>query len=417
VKPTLLFFVSALSATGGGQHALARLACELTKRAYRVVVFTRPPFNPDHRYARILREAGIPVHVWRYAIANAAEKLAQRAAGLSLALPYAIAKGTDTGAGRQAGESLWHSAMAARERSRIFESLDAGQPADGAAILHVWGPAALTPTLLHWAASRRVPAIYHEMGEADEAYVRTWRLQETIAALDGARAVICSSPRVERCVRSVYRYTGSVHAIPFLIEDPGDGWQNASRRGTGTTIGVIGRLVPHKRHTDLMDAVARLRERGVDVSLLIAGDGPHRAPLERYRDENALQGCVTFTGEFDSLAEVMARFDVFAITSSSESQCMPIVEAMSYGKPAVVADSGGMPDFVVDGQTGLVVPMGDIPALTDALGRLATDPDLRATMGRRARETYLDRYTPQRIVGAIEQVYERVGSKATSARC
>jgi glycosyltransferase involved in cell wall biosynthesis len=417
VKPTLLFFVTALSATGGGQHALARLACELTKRKYRVVVFTRPPFNPEHRYVRSLRETGIPVHVWRYAIAGAVEKFAQRSAGWSLALPYAIARGTSPGIGRQAGESLWHSAMAARERSRIFKGLDAELAPQGTAILHVWGPAALTPTLLNWASSRHVPAIYHEMGEADEAYVRTWRLQETIVALEGASAVICSSPRVEACVRSVYGYAGSVYPIPFLIADPGDGWQNTSCRGTGATIGVIGRLVPHKRHTDLMDAVARLRERGVDATLLIAGDGPHRAALERYRDEKDLQGCVTFTGEFDSLAEVMAQFDIFAITSSSESQCMPIVEAMSYGKPAVVADSGGMPDFVDHGQTGLVVPMGDIPALADAIGRLATDPEMRATMGRHARQTYLDRYTPERIVSAIEQVYERVGSRATPSRC
>jgi glycosyltransferase involved in cell wall biosynthesis len=417
VKPTLLFFVTALTATGGGQNALARLAGELTKRGYRVVVFTRPPFTPGHRYARWLREAGVDVHVWPLALGNAWSRLAHKAAGLTVALPYAVAKTCGVAEGRRAGESMWHTAMAARERRQIFESLDHALPHDGPSILHVWGPATLTPTLLSWASSRSVPAIYHEMGEADEPYVRTWRLQDTVTALGAAGAVICSSPRVEACIRSVYRYTGPVFPIPFLIEDPGQGWQHAARSAADLTIGVIGRLVPHKRHTDLMDAVVRLREKGIAASLLIAGDGPHRAFLEQYRDDRELREHVRFTGEFDSLAEVMAQFDVFAITSSSESQCMPIVEAMSYGKPAIIADSGGMPDFVDHGQTGFVVPMGDIAALTDALGRLATDPHLRMAMGRRARETYLERYTQPRIVAAIEQVYERVGARAASLAC
>lgn len=417
MKPTLLFFVTALSATGGGQHALARLACELTNRGYRVIVFTRPPFTSEHRYVQWLREAGIPVHVWPLAIGNAVGRFVQKAAGWSLALPYAAAKGRSVAAGRQAGESLWHSYLAARERRRILASLDEALPSHGGAILHVWGPATLTPSLLAWASSRNVPAVYHEMGEADEPYVDTWRLQDTIAALGAADAVICSSPRVEACVRSVYGYTGPVCAIPFFVADPGDDWQKASRHGAGMTIGVIGRLVPHKRHTDLMDAVALLRERGIGANLLIAGDGPHRAFLEQYRDDRRLQDHVQFTGEFESLADVMSNIDMFAITSSSESQCMPIAEAMSYGKPAVVADSGGMPDFVDHGQTGLVVPLGDIAALTAALGRLVTDPELRQAMGRRAREVYLERYTPARIVAAIEQVYERVGARAESPSC
>ncbi|HJT78811.1 MAG TPA: glycosyltransferase, partial [Gemmataceae bacterium] len=167
----------------------------------------------------------------------------------------------------------------------------------------------------------------------------------------------------------------------------------------------IGRLVPHKRHADLLAAVRALTAAGYDVGLVIAGNGPLLGALQEEAARLGIADRVTFTGEFDRLEDVMAQFDVFVLTSSSESQCMPITESMAYGKPVVVTAFGGMPDFVEHGVTGLLVPVGDVPALVAALKALADDPALRQRMGEQGRRRFLERCTPERITDAVERVY------------
>ncbi len=102
---------------------------------------------------------------------------------------------------------------------------------------------------------------------------------------------------------------------------------------------------------------------------------------------------------------VMRQFDVFTLTSTSESQCMPITESMAYGKAVIVSAFGGMPDFVEEGVTGLLVPILDVDALVLAMKRLADDPGLREEMGRRGRERFRQHYTPRSIADRIEGVY------------
>jgi len=280
-------------------------------------------------------------------------------------------------------------------------------------ILHIWGPAALTPMLLEWADHNAVPSMYHEMGEADELYVRTWTLEPTVASIEKAAAVICCSESVARCLRSVYHYSGEVSTIPFMIAEPGE---IEPRRDRPFTIGTIGRLVAHKRHGELIRAVRRLCDDGVDVRLLVAGSGPTRPDLERLCVELDVADRVEFLGAFEHLADVMSRFDVFALTSSSESQCMPITESMAYGKPSVVTAIGGMPDFVEDGVTGFVVPLGDFGRLVTALRRLCDDRALVDRMGRAARKKYDERFRPDSVTSAIELAYANVLADAVSPR-
>lgn len=411
-KPAVFTYATVLSSTGGGQHAMTLLARELYARGYEPTFFTRPPLRRDHRYVRWLAELGIPVHVLPRWDDSRWARWARRLAAPLLTLPYALWRRCGLAAARQAADSIVRTLAARREQKRILgrftRCLREATGRGKRVILHVWGPAALTPLLLEWASREGVPAVYHEMGEADEKYVETWDLGPTVAAVHRAAAVVCCSGSVAANVRRVYGYQGRVETVPFMIADPGPAGQRGRKANGRLTFGAIGRLVPHKRHADLLAAIRALAEAGYDVGLVIAGSGPLLGPLQEEAARLGIRDRVTFTGEFERLEDVMAQFDVFVLTSSSESQCMPVTESMAYGKPVVASAFGGMPDFVEHGVTGLLVPVGDVPALVAALRSLADNPALRERMGEAGRRRYLERCTPGRITDAVERTYERL---------
>ncbi len=188
-KPIVVMYHVTLSVTGGGENALTLLSSRLAARGYPVRVLTRPPLDRGHRYVRTLKQAGVPIAVLPRFSDLRALRLARRA--------FCRDGGPGAGVGRVgvAAVERVKTALAKLERARLHRLLEASRAAAQRSgrplILHVWGPAALAPRLLRWAATKSVPAIYHETGEADAAYVRTWAIEPTLAQLALARAVVC----------------------------------------------------------------------------------------------------------------------------------------------------------------------------------------------------------------------------------
>ena len=85
-----------------------------------------------------------------------------------------------------------------------------------------------------------------------------------------------------------------------------------------------------------------------------------------------------------------------------------LVEAMALGKPVVATRAGGIPDVVVDGKTGMLVPSGDPKALADAIRRLLEDPDLRHRMGEEGRNRADSRFSAETMVDQIDQLYREI---------
>jgi glycosyltransferase involved in cell wall biosynthesis len=408
MKPLVLIYTAILSSTGGGQNAMSLLTQELVERGYDLAFLTRPPLRSRHRYVQLLKRHRVPILVLPRFSDFWIVKVGRVLSSLLLALPYAALRRRKLAFSWKAAASIFLTRVARFERRYIRNQLASCAENNRDVILHVWGPAALTPLLLEWADETGVPAIYHEMGEADEQYVETWQLEPTVEAIHRAQEVICCSQSVSEMVRRVYGYGGRIATIPFMIQDPGEGWRRARNNAGRITLGAIGRLVPHKRHGDLLHALKRLSDEGYDAGLVIAGNGPLRGSLEELSIQLGIHDRVTFTGEFDRLEDVMAQFDIFVLTSSSESQCMPITESMAYGKPVVASNFGGIPDFVEDGVTGFLVPFGDEAKLVKALKTLIDNPSLREEMGRRGRERYVEHYTPSKVADAMEEVYDSV---------
>ena len=164
--------------------------------------------------------------------------------------------------------------------------------------------------------------------------------------------------------------------------------------------------------------LAALRDRGVDALLLLVGDGADRVRLEqRAHDLGVARFCV-FLGYQEDVAPWYAVCDAVVLTSVSEGTPVTIIEALAAGRAVVATSVGGVPDVVDDGETGYLVPPGDIAALAERLEELARDPERRDAMGREGRERVLRRYAVERLVDDVDELYRGLlaTTSATSRR-
>lgn len=141
----------------------------------------------------------------------------------------------------------------------------------------------------------------------------------------------------------------------------------------------VGRLAAEKGYSYLIDAVAALHRSGYPSTLDVVGTGPLEGELRTQVAALGLQEKVKFHGYVAFGPELFSHYQrAFALAVPSLSEGLPqvIVEALCIGVPTVAAAVGGIPSFLTQGQTGLLVPPGDVPALTMALRELLTKPGL-----------------------------------------
>ncbi|HSK15822.1 MAG TPA: glycosyltransferase [Gaiellaceae bacterium] len=181
------------------------------------------------------------------------------------------------------------------------------------------------------------------------------------------------------------------------------------------------RLVEKKGHAHLVDAVARLVERGVPVRAEVAGDGPLGPSLRERAAELGLGEELAFLGAVpheELLTEMAAgRWHAAVlpsvVTASGELEGIPVslLEAMACGLPAVATATGGIPELL-GGGAGLVVPPADADALADAIERLARDPSLRAELGEHGRRRVEEEFDTDAIAAALIARFRECGSRA-----
>ena len=156
----------------------------------------------------------------------------------------------------------------------------------------------------------------------------------------------------------------------------------------------VGRLVPKKGHDDLITALALLRARGIAFRCRIVGAGPLQEQLGNEIARHGLADAVTLEGPMTHarLIDLYRQADVFAlaprIAEDGDRDGIPnvIAEAMAIGVPVVSTNISGIPELIRTEETGLVVPPRDPEALAGGLARLLGDPELAASLARRARE-------------------------------
>ncbi len=173
-------------------------------------------------------------------------------------------------------------------------------------------------------------------------------------------------------------------------------------------VGLCSGLRPEKSHTDLLQAIALLRSRGVPVKGLFIGEGPERAAIEAKMVDLGLTQHVRITGLQADVRPFVACCDVMTLVSRTETFSMAALESMALGKPLVMSDVGGAAEQVVHGQNGFLFEQGDIDALALHLQSLTSEA-LRTRMGEasadRVRQLYTadtmqERFT-ERVLGVL----------------
>jgi glycosyltransferase involved in cell wall biosynthesis len=198
-----------------------------------------------------------------------------------------------------------------------------------------------------------------------------------------AQLVICASQELAGAARELGART--VRVIPSGVDIP----DAVGEPDEPPHVLYAGRLSEEKGVLELVEAARGL-------PLVIAGDGPLRGRVP---------GAIGFVAH-DELLDLYKRAAVVVCPSRREGFGVVCAEAMAHGRPVVAAAVGGLRDLVVDGETGLLVPPGDVPALRAALERLLADPQLRRRLGTAARERAREAFSWDRAVSLTLHAYE-----------
>lgn len=172
---------------------------------------------------------------------------------------------------------------------------------------------------------------------------------------------------------------------------------------------------PLKRVEDVVRIFARVRGE-MPARLYLVGDGPERPRVEALVRSLGLAGGVKFFGECADVADVLQASHVFLLPSETESFGLGALEAMACGVPVVASNVGGLPEVVLDGETGFLAPVGNVEEMSKQVRRLLTDEGLHARMSRAARSRAEAHFQLEPAVQRYEAAYRRVvGARASSS--
>ena len=200
-------------------------------------------------------------------------------------------------------------------------------------------------------------------------------------------------------------YNGLDHS---LFPWPSDGRQVRSQLNLAPqqpVIGAVAHLSPHKGQVYLLQAMASLVQHRPDLCCLLVGQGKDEQRLRDMIMGLGLADNVRLLGYQHDGAELMRAMDVVVLPSLREGLGIVLIEAGLLGKPTVATDIEGVNEVVVNGQTGLLGPPADVPALTMAIDSLLTDRDRAREMGSRARLRMEQMFSLEAMADGVETVY------------
>jgi glycosyltransferase involved in cell wall biosynthesis len=214
--------------------------------------------------------------------------------------------------------------------------------------------------------------------------------------------VVSISPNTSAQFRDA-GFEGEIVVLPCgLPHYWGAGEPSPSRFESPVKLLAVSRLSALDRYKGIdhtIEAVALLRRRGHDVRLDVVGSGDDLPRLAGLAEAQGVADCVCFQGRVsdERLAELYGAADVFVLPSGGEGFGLVYLEAMAYGKPIVAADSAGAPFVVRPGESGRLVPFGDVAALHDCLERLIGDPRGARELGLGGRQLLEKEFTFERF--------------------
>lgn len=220
-------------------------------------------------------------------------------------------------------------------------------------------------------------AINHSFSKADTVVFQTQKAKSFYSADIQAKSVVIRNP-VSMCIE---RKNPTEHVII-----------NA------------GRLEPQKNQKLLIDAFSRISEKHPSYEMHIYGDGILRVELERQIAENRLEERIYLMGSRADYLESLSKCEIFVLSSNFEGLSNALLEAMILGIPCISTDCAGSDEVIKDRKNGMLVPRGDMEALSNALDELISDSGLRKTLGANGRAS-LECIRTDKIIEAWEKAF------------
>lgn len=263
------------------------------------------------------------------------------------------------------------------------------------------------------AGGPRLVRVYGNMKPIPKGPAYKWTYRSLVPHILAPSEAICELLRAE-CPwlepGSVQRLHIGVEPAPGTTENPDDD-RDRVRGELGLTNGIpliasVGRLEDIKGHRFLIQALARLRRSTNGVSTargVLVGDGCLRGDLEALAKSQGVADRLALTGFRQDVGAVLAAADIVAMPSLSEGFPLAVLEAMMAGRAVVASRVGGIPEMIIDGETGLLVPPADPGALASALGWLIASPSLRKRLGEAARERALQEFHRPIMLDRLER--------------
>jgi glycosyltransferase involved in cell wall biosynthesis len=265
---------------------------------------------------------------------------------------------------------------------------------------------------------RRPPVLFMEHGRHQPDYPRRKRIWANRLLLERRDRVVGVGETVRRALidneglppeRVAVVYNG-VHLEPLLN---GAANREEVRRELGfaaddLVIFQVARLDPIKDHATALRTLARVLPARPNAFLVVVGEGPERAAIERTVRELGVGSRVRMLGLRTDVPRLLTGADLFLLTSVSEGIPLTVIEAMACGLPVVSSSVGGLPEVVVHEKTGLLAPAGDDAGLAAHVLRLAGDPALRAELGRRGRERACSHFAESGMMEHYRRLYHEM---------
>ncbi|MBI4161834.1 MAG: glycosyltransferase family 4 protein [Acidobacteria bacterium] len=267
-------------------------------------------------------------------------------------------------------------------------------------IVHVWGAAA--------ARSLGLPVVWH-VREIVGGRLRRRLLVALVQALADRILAVSSAVAAQ--------FSGAGERVRILYNGipPGPEGPGVPAPGGKVRVGHAGQILLHKGQEEFLQVARRLIRRGTPgVEFRIAGAAPDGRGIERLRRQVKTWGLephVDCTGFLPDLRAFLVSLDVLAVTSTAPDPLPRVVaEAMMEGVPTVAFATGGIPEMVRPGETGILVPPGDLDGFVEALERLVRNPGLRRRMGEAARTRAVELFSMGSYIRHCVGVYDEIWS-------
>jgi glycosyltransferase involved in cell wall biosynthesis len=268
----------------------------------------------------------------------------------------------------------------------------------------------------------RVPLIFSFQNIADERYLRFYKVYKYLEKASSffTDKFLVESEDVMKVLLAWGIRKDKIEVIPNGVEIPGNidvliQKSEAIRKKLGLEgrflIGNLARLVDFKNHKLLLNAAAKVINMNPNATFLIIGDGPLREELKVLSDKRGISNHVVFLGTVMDFEPYLILFDIFVISSFTESTPMSLLHALAYRRPVISTAVGDIPSIIQDTINGILVPSDDPRALAKAILDLLEDAEKRNKIAFAGRELAKEKFSIQTMIDGIERIYLDVMDK------